>query len=70
MRYIAACLVLASCSSTQPQYRWAGANPATFDRDFASCEQAALSVPLVNNERGVAIFGACMRSKGWHLVQQ
>jgi hypothetical protein len=71
MRICLLVLLLAGCAS-QPstQYRWVGGNPATFDQDAAACEAQALSVPFVTNERGVAIYGACMRSRGWNLVER
>lgn len=71
MRICLLVLLLAGCATQPaPQYRWAGGNPATFDRDAAVCEGQALSVPFVTTERGVAIYGACMRSRGWYLVDR
>ena len=69
MRYFVFILLAGCAQQATSQYRWAGGHPSTLDRDLATCEQQTLSVPFISNERGVAIFGACMRARGWHLVQ-
>jgi hypothetical protein len=66
-------LLLAGCA-TRPavQYQWVHATgAASFDQDFGQCEAQALGThPLMPQEQAVALFGACMRGKGWRLVQR
>jgi len=71
MRYLLLAALVVGCAP-QPQYRWvhsSGANQAQFEMDHGFCEAQALSATK-EIERGVAIFGACMRSKGWHLIER
>jgi hypothetical protein len=74
MRAIFVLLLVAGCASTPPkQYQWVsstGADRAQHERDFGQCEAQALSVTGVSTERGFHIFAACMRGKGWTLVER
>jgi hypothetical protein len=74
MRYAIALLFIAGCTfAPEKQYGWvnsAGSNNDQLQRDFGQCETQALSVTGVSTQRGVSIFGACMRGKGWTLVER
>lgn len=65
--------VLAGCAPPK-QYQWlsdSGASRAQFERDFGQCEAYAVAnSPSYATQRGVEIFGACMRGKGWSLVER
>lgn len=73
MRSVLFVLIVAGCAA-QPQqrYRWVHASgDGDFEAAFGQCEAQALSShPAIPQQRGVAIFGACMRGKGWHLVRE
>lgn len=51
-------------------YEKAGASAGTYDMEANQCRERALSAPIRESERerGIAIFDACMRGKGWVLV--
>lgn len=76
MRAIACLFVLllfGGCA-TQPQkqYQWVhsgGAAREQLQADHGQCEAQALSATK-EIQRGVAIFGACMRGKGWNLIER
>ena len=75
MRYLFV-LLLASCATQPPkQYQWVKINGGGTQEEFlmaqGACEAQALqSHPGISVERGVQIYGACMRSKGWVLVER
>lgn len=69
-------LLFAGCAA-QPltQYQWVkiGGGGTHDELQMASgqCEAQALqSHPGISVERGVQVFGACMRGKGWVLVER
>lgn len=67
-------LLLAGCAARPAvEYRWVADRPtnrAEFERDFGQCEAQALAHPGTPMQRGMEIFAACMRGKGWSYVQQ
>ena len=75
MRYLFV-LLLASCATQPPkQYQWVkltgGGSQEEFQMAQGQCEAQALqSHPGISVERGVQIYGACMRGKGWVLVER
>ena len=76
MRLLLALLVAGCAIEPEPQYRWVkdGSNSQQFDMEFAQCEERAISASpagglnRAQSERGMAIFGSCMRGKGWNLI--
>ena len=75
MRYLPLLLLLGACASPpQRQYVWlhdSGGSRMQYERDYGACEAQALSShPYGSVERGVSLFGACMRSRGWRLVER
>ena len=75
MRYVFL-LLLASCATQPPkQFQWVKISGGGTQEEFlmaqGACEAQALqSHPGISVERGVQIYGACMRSKGWVLVER
>lgn len=75
-RYLVVLLLAGCATQPQAQYRWAKldgtqATQQEFERASGQCEAQALqSHPGHSIERGVQIFGACMRGMGWVLVER
>lgn len=71
MRYFVLLLLAGCASEGETQYRWAkpGSDRQAYEMESSQCEQAALTATK-EVERGVSIFGACMRGKGWTLVER
>lgn len=65
--------VLTACAPPK-QYQWlsdSGAGQAQRDRDFGECAAYAMAAsPTYAAQRTAAIFAACMRGKGWSLVER
>jgi len=76
MRTVFACLLVAGCAAQpRPQYQWlhdsGAADRAQLNRDSGACEAQALSThPGLPVDRGIGVFVACMRGKGWRLVER
>lgn len=66
-------VALAGCAS-QPEQQYAWAKKDGTQQDFqmsaGQCEAHALSILGATNVRGLEIYLACMRGKGWNYVQR
>ncbi len=52
------------------RYYRSGASQAAYEVESSQCEARVLASPIREDQqaRGVALFDACMRGKGWTLV--
>ncbi len=72
--YLACALVLLSACEATPsrQYHWVkdGSTREQLTTEASQCEERALSVTGVSTQRGIEIYGACMRGKNWRYVER
>lgn len=60
------CLPLVACAS-DPAPRWVGSGNLAVDQ--GQCQAQAFSVPGASALQIGLVFNACMRGKGWTLIQ-
>ena len=70
MRYVLI-LLLAGCASNTKFWDKPGASSMEFEMDRGSCQAQGFSAPMgPMSMQSAMIFNACMRSRGWQLVEQ
>jgi hypothetical protein len=69
MRYLPVLILLLSAGCAgQKLWEKPGASAREFEMEKGQCEAQAYSVPGMHYMQVGAVFNACMRGKGWYLV--
>jgi hypothetical protein len=70
MRYLICLFVLAGCATTERYWEKPGASSSEFDMDRAQCQAQALSTAGMYMMQMALVLNACMRGKGWYIVER
>lgn len=70
MRYLAVLLLLVGCAKKESFWEKPGASSMEFEMDKGQCQAQAFGTPGMYTMQVAMVFNACMRGKGWYLVER